>query len=84
MFPTRRETRDDGRVSSPRPSKEFANREEGTEVREEGRKGRDATSMIPCVIIFMRIIHVCVFIYNIYIHNDVCTSKRSNFALSLK
>lgn len=56
------------RTSSPRPSKEFANREGDTAVERERRKGRDATSMIPRVIIIMRIIHVCVFIYNIYFH----------------
>lgn len=41
-----------------------------------GRGGRDATSMIPRVIIIMRIIFMYVYIYNIYIYSDVYVRVR--------
>lgn len=84
--PRGEEERATRRASSPRLSKEFANREEdmrwwegwraGGKERNEHDSSRNHN--------YADFIHVCVFIYNIYIHNDVCTSKRSNFALSLK
>lgn len=58
------------RTSSPRPPKEFANREEvyGGERGRKEREGRDATSMIPRVIIIMRIsMYVYLFIIFIFI-----------------
>lgn len=63
----RRETHNGLRASSLHPFKEFANCEEDTGER-VGRGGRDATSMIPRVIIIMQIIFRYVYIYNIYIY----------------
>ena len=88
MFPhVGEEERATRRGSVPRLSKEFANHKEdmwlwegwgrvGGKERNEHDSSRNHN--------YANFTHVCVFIYNIYIHNDVCTSKRSNFALSLK
>lgn len=69
FFLHERRTHNGFRASSLHPFKEFANRDTGKRA---GRGGRDATSMIPRIIIIMRIIFMYVYIYNIYIYSEMC------------